>query len=1013
MRRLPAPLTGSADSPCDRVARRRSLGAAPGLLLLFVGLLLLAVVWPVAPAAAATVVGDTPLPCANGLAVPASDQHPGLVSDCETLLGLRDELRGRADLDWNAQLPIAQWRGITLGGSPPRVLRLRLRYLNLDGTIPTALSGLTKLQQLQLSDNRLRGTIPSELAGLGELTVLFLANNQLSGAIPPALGGLTKLESLDLSGNQLSGPIPSGLAERWQLRHLTLDRNRLSGTVPYWLDDLSLESLNLAGNAGLTGCIPDGLRQVRDNDLARSGLGWCAPLPRRTLTTSSGTGGVILPPPGQYRYRQGARLRLQTMSWSGNRVAEWSGACAGDAPSCVVTMDTDRSVGVTFELATYSLTVSATEGGAVSPSGTTSYPQPTTVTLQASWNDATHTFAGWSGACAGDLSTCELLVDDDLSVSAAFSALPAERCSSPTDADCIRAVFRGAPGDYPQVSDIPPAELIAPGADGRYRVERGQRVTVVTAARLPTGYTRFYLQQDPLERPPPVSFSQLIPPVGTTYTFTPTEDAYGATLLGFDLTAAKPPLRPGLKLQLGDIVATTRFQVQPQPLSLELTSSRQLCTAGALTELSWTISGGQPPYTLTIDGRTVDAKADSHRVNCGPLKVDPLTSEPLIDQFKTFQALVTDEHGVGASAEATAEVLGAGAPTLSAQTAASGSVALTWSAESTTGVTFWEYRQRPGDGEWGRWTRIAGSDPATTGHTVSGLTEDARYSFHLRAVSGSVAGPRSATASAIAGLTPTTRSSDYAKLIYNELDSAGGATQSGSYAFLTDATDLTSGATTFAQVSSATALLVNTSGYRDQDYTSTYAAVQLGDRFTWHATTGCWYHFRVTAVLPDPPGSMRKLVGIALETEDPCAYMADSVKHFDSRRHRRASLVWNSIPPDEPKIGPDGIRSLMYRYPVEGGHTYRLTALGWPTPLVIDLPVGMRLIELGGFVPSDGPLMISYLDAVSGATLLLDAYGGEDFAYFRVSNGTPEQLPADLVAKFEAIIASLREAPLP
>ncbi len=28
MRCLPAPLTGSADSPCDRVARRRSLGAA-------------------------------------------------------------------------------------------------------------------------------------------------------------------------------------------------------------------------------------------------------------------------------------------------------------------------------------------------------------------------------------------------------------------------------------------------------------------------------------------------------------------------------------------------------------------------------------------------------------------------------------------------------------------------------------------------------------------------------------------------------------------------------------------------------------------------------------------------------------------------------------------------------------------------------------------------------------------------------------------------------------------------
>ena len=529
---------------------------------------------------------------------------------------------------------------------------------------------------------------------------------------------------------------------------------------------------------------------------------------------------------------------------------------------------------------------------------------------------------------------------------------------------------------------------------------------------MPSNHDRFIPDIRPDSTPGPTSYLQLVPPVGTTYSLTASGDAYAADRLEFHLRAAIT--RPGSSKPIpGAVVVTTAFEVLPDPLTLALASTSELCTANTLAELSWTISGGKAPYTLTIDGETVNARAEFHDVNCGPLKLEPLTSEPLIDQFKTFQALVNDEHGVSASAGATVEVLGPGAPTLSAQTAASGSVALTWSAESTTAVTHWEYRQRQDDGAWGGWTRIAGSDAATAEHTVSGLTEDERYSFHLRAVSGSVAGPRSATVRAVAGLTPTTRSSDYEKLIYNELDSAGGATQSGSYAFLTDATDLTSGATTFAQVSSATALLVNTSGYRDRDYTSTYAAVQLGDRFTWHATTGCWYHFRVTAVLPDPPGSMRKLVGIALETEDPCAYMADSVKHFDSRRHRRASLVWNSIPPDEPKIGPDGIRSLMYRYPVEGGHTYRLTALGWPTPLVIDLPVGMRLIELGGFVPSDGPLMISYLDAVSGATLLLDAYGGEDFAYFRVSNGTPEQLPADLVAKFEAIIASLREAPLP
>ena len=84
----------------------------------------------------------------------------------------------------------------------------------------------------------------------------------------------------------------------------------------------------------------------------------------------------------------------------------------------------------------------------------------------------------------------------------------------------------------------------------------------MTAAPLPADWTRFYLQQTPLGSPSAVSTSQLIQPVGTTYTFTVTDDERGASVITFDLTAARPhPVRPTHKPVLGDVVVTTEFLV--------------------------------------------------------------------------------------------------------------------------------------------------------------------------------------------------------------------------------------------------------------------------------------------------------------------------------------------------------------------------------------------------------------------------------------------------------------------
>ena len=65
--------------------------------------------------------------CPAGTAVPDPDNNPGLVSDCEALLAGRDTLAGDATLNWSVDVPIADWDGVTVSGSPERVTEWTFR----------------------------------------------------------------------------------------------------------------------------------------------------------------------------------------------------------------------------------------------------------------------------------------------------------------------------------------------------------------------------------------------------------------------------------------------------------------------------------------------------------------------------------------------------------------------------------------------------------------------------------------------------------------------------------------------------------------------------------------------------------------------------------------------------------------------------------------------------------------------------------------------------------------------
>ena len=219
--------------------------------------------------------------CSNGVVVPNPEVNPGLVGDCVVLLSVRGVLVGddgtlaaESVLNWNADLPITQWDGVStvepgrravaysVGETPPtprpvglpdRVRILKPGWQALSGQVPAELAGLTGLDTLVLDSPYLTGDIPSALGQLVNLERLVLGNG-LTGPIPPELGRLVNLERLVL-GNGLTGPIPPELGRLVNLKELRLG-NGLTGPIPSELGELDkLRFVDIHGTR-FSGCLP-------------------------------------------------------------------------------------------------------------------------------------------------------------------------------------------------------------------------------------------------------------------------------------------------------------------------------------------------------------------------------------------------------------------------------------------------------------------------------------------------------------------------------------------------------------------------------------------------------------------------------------------------------------------------------------------------------------------------------------------------------------------------------------
>lgn len=158
---------------------------------------------------------------------------------------------------YNFSAPVCSWSGVFCDEEKEPVTRLDFTGIGLTGSIPdTTIGKLTKLQYLDLSDNKITG-LPSDLWSLGSLKSLNLSSNQISGSLPSNIGNFGFLESLDLSSNNFSGEIPAAISSLVSLRVLKLNQNGFEYSIPFGIRSChSLVTIDLSSNR-LTGLLPD------------------------------------------------------------------------------------------------------------------------------------------------------------------------------------------------------------------------------------------------------------------------------------------------------------------------------------------------------------------------------------------------------------------------------------------------------------------------------------------------------------------------------------------------------------------------------------------------------------------------------------------------------------------------------------------------------------------------------------------------------------------------------------
>ena len=274
------------------------------------------------------------------------------------------------------------------------------------GTASINIAGIAAAEAVATS-----GATPS-VAGRTMLTLNYAAPTAITDLTGGVDGQCVVLLSLNSNLSITEAPnfrLANGISVPGQFfsdSTLTLCRSSASGG-PLWYEtarsiNSELVSLNVFRNGG-------------------TGTGTVSPSPQGVVAGSSATATF-------YTYQLGDVVTLTATPTAGSVFAGWSGGGCSGTGTCVVTLNSSTTVTATFNLITFALTVTRTNGGSVSssPAGincgsdcSENYVENTVVTLTRQ-TDTGGVFLGWGGACSGTGLTCNVTMDAAKTVTATF-----------------------------------------------------------------------------------------------------------------------------------------------------------------------------------------------------------------------------------------------------------------------------------------------------------------------------------------------------------------------------------------------------------------------------------------------------------------------------------------------------------------------------------------------------------------------------------------------------------------